>query len=131
MAETQSERPLSPHLSIYRPQITTVLSILHRITGAALVFGLLGFAAWIWALAYSPECFAQWQAWLSSLFGQVMLIGWTAALYYHFCNGIRHLGWDMGLGFSLPASTRSGWLVVIATVLFTALTWMEVLRHGN
>lgn len=128
MARIQDQRPLSPHLLIYRPQISSMLSILHRITGVALSFGLILFAAWVWAAAYSPECYADIQAFASSILGKLFLFGWTVAFYYHLGNGIRHLNWDMGRGFSIPEMTRSGWLVVVFTLAMTVFTWAIVLR---
>ena len=116
-------RPTSPHLSIYRPQISSVLSILHRITGIALYAGTGLLVYWLWTLAYLPEKHAQLLVCMRSTIGQLMLIGWTAAFYYHFSNGIRHLFWDMGKGYSLPVVNKSGWLVLVTTVLMTYFTW--------
>lgn len=128
MARIQDQRPLSPHLLIYRPQISSMLSILHRITGVALSFGLILFAAWVWAAAYSPDCYADIQAFAASIIGKLFLFGWTVAFYYHLGNGIRHLNWDMGRGFSIPEMTRSGWLVVLFTLAMSVFTWAIVLR---
>ncbi len=126
MPVSAQDRPISPHLSIYRPQITSVLSISHRLTGLALYAGSLLLALWLAAAAYSPECFAQVQAFMHSWLGQLMLIGWTLAFYYHLSNGIRHLCWDAGYGFTLPVVTRSGWAVVAFTFIMTGLTWVCV-----
>lgn len=116
-------RPTSPHLSIYRPQISTILSILHRITGVALFVGTALIVTWLWAAAYSPVFYGTLHEALASLVGQLALMGWTLAFYYHLGNGIRHLFWDMGHGFALPAMHRSGWLVVVFSLMLTALTW--------
>jgi succinate dehydrogenase / fumarate reductase cytochrome b subunit len=116
-------RPLSPHLTIYRPQITSMLSILHRITGVALYAGTALLMGWLWSAAYAPELFAQMHQCLSSTIGKVALIGWTLAFYFHLANGIRHLFWDVGMGFSIPQATRSGWLVLIFTLLATLFSW--------
>lgn len=118
-----TNRPLSPHLSIYRPQISSVLSILHRITGLALVAGTVLMVAWLCSAAYVPAFYATLHDAMSSLPGQICLFGWTLAFYYHFCNGIRHLFWDIGSGFTLPVMARTGWAVIILTIVFTALTW--------
>jgi len=118
-----SQRPTSPHLSIYRKQITTVLSILHRMTGLALVAGTALMVAWLCTAAYRPAFYTTLHEALISDYGKACLMGWTVAFYYHFANGIRHLFWDMGKGFSLPAATRSGWLVIFFTIIMTAVTW--------
>lgn len=118
-------RPLSPHLTIYKPQMTTVLSITHRITGVALFIGVILLCWWVFFSAYG--CGRCLHALLGSVWFQGMLGLWSAALYYHLCNGIRHLFWDAGRGFSLSATHRSGWAVVIVTLLATAGTWTLVL----
>jgi succinate dehydrogenase / fumarate reductase cytochrome b subunit len=118
------ERPLSPHLQIYRPQITSVLSILHRLTGVALGVGTLLFAWWLVAAAAGPEAYALAQGFLGSIVGRILLLGFTWALFYHLCNGIRHLAWDLGLGFDLATVSRSGWAVVIASAALTLLAFV-------
>ncbi len=117
-------RPLSPHLQIYKPQITSVLSILHRITGVALAFGALLLVYWLVAAASGPEAFATAQAFFGGPLGLLLLFGWSVALFYHLCNGIRHLFWDAGLGFELPTVYRSGYLVVASTAILTLLAWI-------
>ena len=119
-----AERPLSPHLQIYKWQISSVLSILHRTTGAALGFGLLLLAWWLIAAASGPDAFATVQGFIGSWLGRLILFGFSWALFYHLLNGIRHLGWDLLLGLDLPAMTRSGWAVVIGSVVLTILTWI-------
>lgn len=119
------ERPLSPHLLIYRPQITSILSILHRMTGVALAFGAVVLAYWLTAAAYGPEAFARAQALLGSWIGLVLLFGWTFCLFYHLCNGIRHLLWDVGFGLDLPTLRASGWAVVAASAALTAALWIS------
>lgn len=118
------DRPLSPHLQIYRWQITSVMSILHRLTGVALAAGTLLLVYWLVAAAMGPAEFAAAQACIGSVFGRILLFGWSLALFYHLANGIRHLAWDAGLGFELPAVTRSGWLVLAATLALTAAAWI-------
>ncbi|MDE3015406.1 MAG: succinate dehydrogenase, cytochrome b556 subunit [Pseudomonadota bacterium] len=116
-------RPLSPHLSIYRPQISSVLSILHRLTGLALFAGTALVVAWLCSAAYAPAFYATLHDGMDSFIGRLCLLGWTLAFYCHFCNGIRHLFWDIGMGFTLPQMARSGWAVIVLTIVFTALTW--------
>lgn len=118
------ERPLSPHLQVYRPQLTTVLSILHRITGAALAVGLLLWVCWLLAIADGSATYDAVQAFNAHWFGRLLLFGWSFSLLYHLCNGIRHLVWDAGHGYELPDVYRSGWLVVAAAVILTALAWV-------
>lgn len=118
------DRPLSPHLQVYRPQITSMLSILHRITGVGLGVGTLLIAWWLIAAATGPEAFETAQAFIGSLFGRLILFGFTWALFYHLCNGIRHLIWDAGYGYDLDSVTKTGWLVVVASVVLTVLAWI-------
>src|SRR5580658_6917544 len=96
-----SPRPLSPHLQIYRPQLTSILSITHRPAGFA---GLRGF--------------------IGSWLGYLILFGWSVALFYHLCNGIRHLFWDAGYGFELKTAYASGYAVLVGTVVLTLLAWI-------
>lgn len=117
------ERPLSPHLQVYRPQITSVLSILHRITGVALAAGALLLVYWLAAAAAGPEWFAAAQACIGSALGRLVLLGFSWALFYHLASGIRHLFWDAGLGFELATARVTGWLVVAASFVLTALAW--------
>jgi succinate dehydrogenase / fumarate reductase cytochrome b subunit len=124
-------RPLSPHLQIYRPQITSMLSILHRITGAALCVGTVLLVSWLWSAAYSPHCFAVIHTFMLSVIGKLLLFGWTFAFYYHFCNGIRHLFWDIGKGFEIETAARTGWLVIIASLGFTIVTWMIIIAQSG
>jgi len=123
----QVERPLSPHLQIYKPQISSVLSILHRLTGLALGVGTLLLTWWLVSLAAGPASFAVVQGFVGSVVGILILIGFSWALFYHLCNGIRHLAWDLGWGFELPHATASGWAVVIASFVLTALAWILAL----
>lgn len=114
-------RPLSPHLTIYRPQYTSVLSILHRITGVALSLGAGLVVWWLVAAATGPDYFAYADGMLTSWAGQIVLIGSAWALCYHTANGIRHLFWDMGYGFALGTAEKSGYAVVVASVVLTVL----------
>jgi succinate dehydrogenase / fumarate reductase cytochrome b subunit len=117
-------RPLSPHLQVYRWNITMALSILHRITGIGLVIGTGLLVSWLMAVAAGPVGFAEAQAFFGSFLGRVLLFGWTLALFYHFCNGIRHLAWDLGHGYDLETLTRSGWFTVGATIGLTLFAWI-------
>jgi len=119
-----SNRPLSPHLQVYRPQITSMLSILHRITGVALAAGTLLLTYWLAAAASGPEAFATAQAVIGSFLGRLLLFGWSFALFFHLCNGIRHLVWDAGYGFEIDTATLSGWIVVGASAALTLLSWV-------
>jgi succinate dehydrogenase / fumarate reductase cytochrome b subunit len=117
-------RPLSPHLQIYRPQLTSVLSITHRATGVALSVGTLLLVWWLVAAANGPEAYENVQRFLGSWIGLVLLFGWSLALFYHLCNGLRHLWWDTGHGLDLPSVYASGWAVLAATGLLTAIAWI-------
>ena len=117
-------RPLSPHLQIYRPQLTSVLSIAHRGAGIALGVGAAFFAWWLLAAASGPEAYGYAQAFFGSALGIVVLAGFTFALFYHLSNGIRHLFWDAGMGLELDRAYRSGWAVVAAAIVLTAGAWV-------
>jgi len=115
---------LSPHLQIYRWQYTSVLSILHRITGIALAVGTLLLVYWLIATAAGPDAFATAQGFMGSILGRLLLFGWTVALFYHLANGIRHLLWDAGRGFELRTAFASGLVVVIATAALSLIAWI-------
>ncbi|MGE0715063.1 MAG: succinate dehydrogenase, cytochrome b556 subunit [Alphaproteobacteria bacterium] len=125
-------RPLSPHLQIYRWQLTSVLSILHRGTGIALAVGTLLLVWWLIAAASGPAAYASAQGFIASWIGLLMLAGWTFSLFFHLCNGIRHLFWDAGRGFDLKTTYASGWAVVAASGALTILAWIAglVARGG-
>ena len=119
-------RPLSPHLQVYRWQMTSVLSILHRCTGLFLALGTVIVAFWVIALALSHNIFASYQIWLGSPVGKVLLVVWSFSLFYHWANGIRHLLWDAGWGYEIERVYMTGWIVVSASVLLTGLLWLSV-----
>ncbi len=119
-----TRRPLSPHLQVYRPQITSVLSVLHRATGIALAAGTLQLVAWLVAAATSPAAYRGVAGFIGSPFGLLLLFGWSVALIYHLLNGIRHLVWDAGLGFEKDEYHRSGMAVVIGTGALTVAVWL-------
>lgn len=121
---TSSGRPLSPHISIYRWPITMTLSILHRVSGIALSVGLIVFAWWLLAASTGAAEYAQFADFAASLVGQVMLVGWTAAFFYHLANGIRHLVWDIGYGFEIATANASAWFVLVLTLILTAGYWV-------
>ena len=122
------ERPLSPFMfpTWYRFQITSFLSILHRLTGIALSVGSILLAWWLIAVAAGGQLFTATHAFIASPIGIVLLVLWSAAFFYHLCSGIRHLVWDLGYGFQIRDAYRSGYAVLIATALLTALTWLYV-----
>jgi succinate dehydrogenase / fumarate reductase cytochrome b subunit len=109
---------------VYRPQLTSVLSITHRFTGVALVAGTLLLVCWLLTVAAGPEAFNALNGFLGTWLGYIMLIGWSYALFYHLCNGVRHLVWDAGYGYELPTAYASGWAVVIVSLILTALAWI-------
>jgi len=125
------ERPLSPHLQVYRWQVQMVTSILHRATGIALAVGLIGLVWGLLALAAGPERWAAFAACAGSPFGKVVLLGFSWALAFHLINGIRHLVQDAGQGYAIPEFVRSSWLSIIGSFVLVALAWGVVLAHGG
>ena len=123
-------RPLSPHLQIYRKQITSVMSILHRISGIVLSFGAFVLAWWLLAVAQGGDAYVRAGECLASPFGKLALFGFSLALVYHLLNGIRHLLWDAGWGFQIPQVYKSGYTVAALTVVFTAAIWFFAMRGG-
>ena len=122
-ARPVSPRPLSPHLSIFRPLITMVMSIVHRITGAALYLGMVLLAWWLLAAATGPGAFATANGVFGSWFGLLTLLGFTWALLHHLLGGIRHLIWDTGAGYSYTARNGLAWATLIGSVALTLLVW--------
>ena len=118
------DRPLSPHLQIYRWRITMALSILHRVTGCALGVGTLLLAWWLIAASRGPEHFAVVSWFLGSIIGRLVLFGFTWAVFHHLCSGVRHLFWDAGKGFDLKTVTLSSYLVIAGGVVLTLVTWI-------
>jgi succinate dehydrogenase / fumarate reductase, cytochrome b subunit len=119
-----TDRPLSPHLQIYRWQLTSVLSILHRATGLALSAGTVLLVWWLVAAASGPDAYEGVENFLGSWLGFLLLFGWTLSLFYHLCNGIRHLVWDTGRGLDLKSTYIGGWLVVGGTAALTLIAWI-------
>lgn len=126
MAETRSkiERPLSPHLQIYRPMLTMMLSIVHRMTGAALYFGTLLLIWWLVALASGPDYFAYVQDIAGSVIGRLVLFGYTWALVHHALGGLRHLVWDTGRGFDLVTVEWVARAILVGSIAITLLIWV-------
>ena len=124
-----AQRPLSPFMfpTWYRFQMTSAMSILHRLTGIALAVGSILLSWWLIAVAAGGELFTATQAFLRSAIGTALLFLWSLAFFYHLCNGIRHLAWDAGYGFELRSAFRGGYTVIAAALLLTVLTWAYVL----
>lgn len=118
----QEKRPLSPHLQIYRIQITSLLSILHRGTGIVLYGGGLFLAAWLIVLSTGPENYETLQRLILHPIGLVMLVGFSFSFFYHLCNGIRHLCWDAGVGYDMKTVRLTGWIVVISSFFLTGVS---------
>lgn len=125
------ERPLSPHLQIFSPLINMVMSIVHRITGAALYFGSLLLVWWLLAAASGPEQFATVNWFFGTFIGKFILFGYTWALIHHALGGIRHLIWDTGLAFDLKSVDILCWGTIIGSVTLTVLIWAVVLLGGG
>jgi succinate dehydrogenase / fumarate reductase, cytochrome b subunit len=124
IAMTTRNRPLSPHVQIYRLPLLAIMSISHRITGVGLVVGLFALACWLGAAASGPEAFAKYQAFLGSPIGLLLLFGWTVALFFHLSHGVRHLLWDSGWGFEIPQAYASAKVALIVTAVLTVLSWI-------
>lgn len=123
-AKVMHDKPLSPHLLIYKPQTTSILSVFHRGTGVWLSVGTLVMTWWLVSVALGPTAYS-WFAWIMySWLGLLFLLGWTYSLFYHLCNGIRHLVWDIGYGFDLTNAFWSGMAVLLCSAGMTGLAWI-------
>jgi len=122
---SKHRRALSPHLTIYKPQITSVLSILHRMSGVFNFFGMLALLWWVVSIAYTSTPYSETLIWqfFNSMFGLLILIAWTFSLFLHMCTGIRHLFWDAGLGYELKTVKITGYLALITASLLTIACW--------
>lgn len=120
----KSQRPLSPHLSIYKPAITMTTSIIHRITGGALYFGTILLAVWLISATVSEDCFNLINGLFGSWVGQLVLFGYTWALMQHLAGGIRHFIWDMGAGLEKHTASKMAWATVVFSVVATILIWV-------
>lgn len=119
-------RPLSPHLQIYRPQMTSLLSISHRLTGLILSSGCLLLVGWLWAIAQGKETYAIFYGVCGLLFAKLYLFTLLYAFFYHLCNGLRHLAWDAGYGFDLKQVHQTGWAVILASGILTFIVWFAL-----
>lgn len=126
----RADRPLSPHLQIYRWYFTMALSIAHRITGVGLALGLVLLTWWLLALASGPEAFASVHGIVDSWFGALVLFIYTAVLFYHMGNGIRHLVWDVGYGFDPEVARLSGAAVLVFAGVMTLIVWLVIALTG-
>ena len=120
------KRPLSPHLQIYKPQLTSILSILHRATGVTLSMGSIILVLWIIALTLGEETYTMFSIIVNHWFSNLVLLGFTFGLFYHLSNGIRHLFWDAGYGYDLRVAYMSGSAVIVSSLFFTAVTWLII-----
>ena len=120
---TQRERPMSPHLMIYRPQLTSILSIIHRGTGVGLAVGTLFITWWLVAAAMGPGPYEATREIYGSWIGLLVLLGFSVCLFYHLCNGVRHLLWDMGYLFEIEEVNASGWVMLGASAILTLIAW--------
>lgn len=121
---SKAGRPLSPHLTIYRWPISMTLSILHRVTGVALSTGLVILTIWLLALSFGAAAYEPVVGLLGTIIGKLALVGFSFAFFFHFCNGIRHLFWDVGKGFEMRQVIASAWSVVVVSLSLTLLLWM-------
>ena len=120
------QRPLSPHLQIYKPQLTSILSILHRATGVTLSMGSVILVSWIIVLTLGEETYVIYTKIINHWFSHLVLMGFTFGVFYHLSNGIRHLFWDAGYGFGLREAYISGSLVIFSSLLLTGMTWLLI-----
>ncbi len=127
-AKPATSRPISPHLQIYKPMLTMIMSILHRATGAALYFGTLLVAWWLFAVAAGPEYFDFVNGLANTLVGRLVLFAYTWALIHHMLGGIRHFIWDTGHGFELPTIERMAQATIIGSLIITVLIWVAALK---
>ncbi len=125
MKEQLNNRPLSPHLQIYRLPLTAIVSITHRMTGVALIFGMLYLVMWLMGIAAGPDQFLETQSFLDSILGRLLLFLFSFALFFHFVHGIRHLFWDAGLTFDRDELDRLATLEIIVSICLTLLVWLS------
>jgi succinate dehydrogenase / fumarate reductase cytochrome b subunit len=123
-AAKPSARPLSPHLQVYRLPLAAWLSISHRATGIGLTLGTLLLTWWVSAAAYGEDAYVTFTGFLSAPLGMLILFGFSLALFFHLCNGIRHLFWDAGKNFSIAATKRTNAFVLAGTAILTAIAWL-------
>ena len=119
-------RPLSPHLQVYKPQLTSILSILHRGTGIVLSIGSIFLVSWILVLTLGENAYQIYSQLVNNWFGKLVIFGFTFGLFYHLSNGIRHLFWDAGYGYDLKDAYISGFAVIFSSISLTLITWLIV-----
>ena len=119
-----NNRPLSPHLQVYKLPLPALMSIFHRATGVFLTIGTILLSTWIISLATGADDFAGVRSFMGSFIGQLLLLGWTFSLFYHLLNGIRHLYWDMGRGFEMKSVYTSGYLTLAGAAVLTIMVWI-------
>jgi len=127
MSQHTSNRPLSPHLQIYRPVISMVMSIFHRITGTMLYLGMIVLAWWLIAAASGPDYFAVAMDWIGSPIGYLILLGLSWAVFHHALGGLRHFLWDTGRGFAIPTVLGLSWATILGSLTLTAIFWAALL----
>ena len=127
----KEKRPLSPHLQVYKIQMTSLLSILHRGTGIILYGGAILCTLWFLALANASAAYGVMQEFLLHPVGLILLIGLSFAFFYHLCNGMRHLLWDVGVGYDLSDVYKTGWTVVAFSFFLTGFTWILGIIYGK
>jgi succinate dehydrogenase / fumarate reductase, cytochrome b subunit len=123
---SNGERPLSPHMFIYRWPMTMTVSILHRASGIGLSLGLIALVAWLAAVADGAPAYDRYSTFMQSLAGRLLLALWSFAFFFHLANGVRHLFWDGGLGFEIPQANASGWVVIASTFVLTLAYWLAL-----
>ena len=129
--DAKVERPLSPHLQVYNMfAITSLTSILHRLTGAALVVGSLIVVYWLMAVAHGVEAYGRFYEVFASFFGQLILLGFLWAFFYQLINGCRHLLWDTGVGFKIKTARLTGKVILFGSIILTALIWICIKKQG-
>lgn len=126
-----ADNPLSPHLQVYRPQLTSVLSITHRATGVFLAAGTIMLLYWLTAAALGGDAYAEMQRCFASAPAQLVLAGWAFSFYFHLLNGVRHLLWDSGRGLEIDMTYKTGYAVVVGSVIMTAFTLVCVVAQGG
>ena len=120
------QRPLSPHLQVYKPQLTSILSIFHRGTGIVLSIGSIFLVSWILVLTFGESAYQIYSQLVNNWFGKLVIFGFTFGLFYHLSNGIRHLFWDAGYGYDLKDAYISGFAVIFSSISLTLITWLIV-----
>lgn len=126
----QKERPLSPHFQVYRPQLTSMLSIMHRVAGVFLSLGSPLLVFWLVSIANGHASYERWLDFSSFFLVKLFMLGWTFAVFYHLSNGIRHLFWDVGHGYELDTLHKSGYAVLASAFILTSITIVFAVSQG-